>query len=100
MSDEWNPPEGKRNTHGGIFAALTIGLVLALAGIGFLWSRVNHLNDQLTAQMSALQDGTQTQISKLSDATSALLEQRLATLNDALGTAMKLPLPSIHRPPT
>jgi hypothetical protein len=92
MSAEFNPSEGKRNTHGGIFAALTIGLVLALAGIGFLWSRVSHLNDQLTAQtaqMAALQDGTQTQISKLSDATSALLEQRLATLNDALGTAMK-----------
>jgi ABC-type transporter Mla subunit MlaD len=92
MSDKWTPSEENRNTHGWIFAGLITGLVLALAGMGFLWSRVNHLNDQLaaqTAQMTALENGTQAQISKLSDATSALLEQRLATLNDALGTAMK-----------
>lgn len=89
MSDNWSAPVERPRSHGWIFATLSLGLVAALAGIGFMWAHMNRMNEQLTAQIATLQAGTQTQISKLSDATSTLLEQRLSTLNDALGTAMK-----------
>jgi chromosome segregation ATPase len=69
----------------GIVVGLIVGLVIALAGIGFLWKRSNDL----TAQIAAMQDGTQAQISKLSDATTSLLEQRLASLDDKISAAMK-----------
>jgi chromosome segregation ATPase len=83
------PSSHSQSSHGWIFGGLTAGLILALAGIGFLWSRVNNMNQQLSAQLTNLHDDTQAQISKVSDATTALLEQRLTAVNEALGTAMK-----------
>lgn len=71
--------------HSGIVIGLIVGLVIALAGIGILWKRSNDL----TAQIAAMQDGTQAQISKLNDATTSLIEQRLASLDDKLSSAMK-----------
>ena len=69
------------SNHTGAFVALTAGLILALAGDGYLISRSNDLNGQVAqAKMDA-----QTQISKLSDSTTSLLEQerqQLQTLND------------------
>jgi chromosome segregation ATPase len=47
------------------------------------------MNERLTAQIASLQDSTQAQVSKLSDATTTLLDQRLASLNDEFDTAMK-----------
>jgi chromosome segregation ATPase len=74
-----------RSSHTGMFAALIAGLVVALAGIGFLMVRINNLN----AQISQNGDATQAQISKLGDATTSLLEQRLATLNDEMSAEVK-----------
>jgi hypothetical protein len=71
--------------HGVITAALALGLILALVGVEVLWKRTNELNDRI----AAMQDGTQTQISKLSDATASLLDQRLASLDDKISSAMK-----------
>jgi hypothetical protein len=68
-------------SHAGPLVALTAGLVLALAGDGYLIHRSNDLNDQL---MQVKQDA-QSEIAKLSDTTTALLEQerqQLQTLND------------------
>jgi chromosome segregation ATPase len=73
------------SSHAGMFAVLIAGLVVALAGIGFLMVRINHLNEQISQNG----DTTQAQISKLGDATTSLLEQRLATLNDEMATEVK-----------
>ena len=71
--------------HSVITAALAFGLILALVGVEVLWKRTTELNDRI----AAMQDGTQTQISKLSDATASLLDQRLASLDDKISSAMK-----------
>jgi len=44
--------------------------------------RANHFDDQMSQNTEA----TQAQISKLGDATTSLLEQRLATINDEIST--------------
>lgn len=62
-----------------------IALVVALAGNAYLLTRTNQLRDQI----AQTQDGTQTQISKLSDATTSLLDQRLQELNQQLSAAVK-----------
>jgi hypothetical protein len=67
--------------HTGAFVALSTGLILALAGDAYLINRSNNLNDQVA---QARQDA-QTQITKLSDSTTSLLEQerqQLQALND------------------
>jgi phage shock protein A len=67
--------------HSGLFTIVIAGLVVALAGDGFLLVRSSHLNDQL----GEMRDGTQAQITKLSDATTALLaqnRQELESLTD------------------
>jgi hypothetical protein len=69
--------------HMALTAILGAGLVIALAGDGYLLVRSNHLEDNL-AQM---QDSTQTQMSKLSEATSSLLNQRLEAINADLRNA-------------
>lgn len=90
MPDEMNPQKHDTSgAHNWTFPALTTGLVLALVGVGVLWVRANQMNERLTAQIASLQDSTQAQVSKLSDATTTLLDQRLASLNDEFDTAMK-----------
>jgi|SRR5579862_5484823 chromosome segregation ATPase len=74
-----------RSSHAGMFGVLIAGLVVALAGIGVLMVRINHLNEQISQNG----DSTQAQISKLGDATTSLLEQRLATLNDEMAAEVK-----------
>lgn len=69
----------------GVVIGLTAGLVLALAGDGYLLKRSSDTQDQL-AQM---QDQTHTQITQLGDSTTTLLEQRLKALDDELSAAMK-----------
>jgi len=63
-----------------MFVGLFAGLVIALGGIGYLAMRNNQLSDQI-AQM---QDSTQAQISKLSAATTSLLEERLQSVNQEI----------------
>jgi len=72
--------EPSGHSHTAIFAVLIAGLVIALAGTGYLLNRANALNAQLTE----MDQNTQGQISKLGDATSALLEQRVQALNAEL----------------
>jgi hypothetical protein len=72
------------NNHAGIFAGLAAGLVLALAGDGYLMVRSNDLK----AQVSQVKDDEQAQIAKLSESTTSLLEQQrqqLQALNDDFG---------------
>jgi len=63
-----------------MFVGLFAGLVIALGGIGYLAMRNNQLSDHI-AQM---QDSTQAQISKLSAATTSLLEERLQSVNQEI----------------
>ncbi len=77
--------EPRSKSHAGLFAILGIGLVVALVMDGVLLVRSNHLTDQLAQN----QDATQQQMTKLGDATTALLDQRLATLNEDISTQMK-----------
>ena len=67
--------------HAAAFSILTVGLILALAGDGYLMVRSNDLNNQV-AQVK--QDAS-AQVSKLSDTTTSLLDQerqQLQSLND------------------
>jgi chromosome segregation ATPase len=66
--------------HAGMFAFLSVGLAVALIGDGVLLVRSNHMRDD----MAQNQDGTQQQISKLGDATTSLLEQRLKTIDEEI----------------
>ncbi len=73
------------NSHKTALVVLAVGLVVALAGDGYLLVRANDLNNNI----SRTQSGTQTQISKLNDATTTLLEQEKQRLQD-LEQQMKL----------
>ncbi len=66
------------NGHKTAITVLAVGLAVALAGDGYLLVRANHLNDDL----ARTENGTQTQISKLNDATTTLLEQERQRLQD------------------
>jgi archaellum component FlaC len=65
----------KRSALTGVLAA---GLVIALGGDGYLIMRSNHLDERI----AQLQGTTEEQMSKLTDATAALLDHRL----QAMGT--------------
>jgi len=65
-------------SHKTAITVLAVGLALALAGDGYLLVRANHLNDDL----ARTENGTQTQISKLNEATTTLLEQERQRLQD------------------
>jgi len=66
-----------------LIGALGAGLVISLAGDGFLLVRSNHLNNDLLQ----MQESTQAQMAKLSDATTSLLEQRLQAINEEIKSA-------------
>jgi F0F1-type ATP synthase membrane subunit b/b' len=95
-SDFDQPEERRKNEpsgHSGIIAALSVGLALALIGVVFLWVHSNRLEQNI----ADVRDGTQTQISKLGDATSALLEQRMQTLNQEMKDAQDNAATAIKR---
>jgi chromosome segregation ATPase len=75
------PKEGRG--HAIALGVLTAGLVAALAGDGYLLMQSNQLRDDL----AQAQDNTATQISKLNEATTALLDQRMQSISDELKTA-------------
>ena len=76
----WPKPGGaiSRALQTAAITVLAVGLAVALAGDGYLLVRANHLNDDL----ARTENGTQTQISKLNDATTTLLEQERQRLQD------------------
>jgi chromosome segregation ATPase len=69
----------------GAVIGLSAGLVLALAGDGYLLKRSSDANDQ----MARVQADTQSQITKLGDATTELMQQRLQALDQEMTAAMK-----------
>jgi hypothetical protein len=70
--------ENSPNRHKTAIVVLAAGLAVALAGDGYLLVRANNLNEDI----ARTQSGTQTQISKLNDATTTLLEQEKQRLQD------------------
>lgn len=83
MSNELDKPEVRTNSHPLLIAALSGGLILALAGDGFLMVRSSHLQEEMTQT----QQDTQAQLAKISDATTSLLQQRLQAINDEIKSA-------------
>jgi chromosome segregation ATPase len=81
--NELDKPEVRSNAHPLLIAALSGGLVLALAGDGLLLVRSNHLQEE----MSQSQQDTQAQLAKINDATTSLLQQRLQAINDQIKSA-------------
>lgn len=79
-----NPNHGNGVSRGAVIG-LSVGLVLALAGDGYLLKRTSDTN----TQMAQMQTDTQGQITKLGDATTELLQQRLKALDDEMTAAMK-----------
>jgi len=71
-------PEEAPRSHSAIIGVLVAGLVIALAGDGYLIVRSGNLDDQI----ARLQGTTQSQMSKLSAATTAQMDQRF----EAIGT--------------
>jgi len=69
----------------GTVIGLTAGLVLALGGDAYLLKRTSDTNDQ----MAQMQSDTQNKITKLGDATTELMQQRLKALDDEISAAMK-----------
>ena len=87
-NEDKNDFEG-RGGHKGAVIGLAVGLALALAGDGYLMIKSNRLADEV----SATQSNTQTQISKLNDATTTLLDQdkkRLDDMTEHITEQMKL----------
>jgi predicted nucleic acid-binding Zn-ribbon protein len=66
--------------HAIAIGVLSVGLVAALAGDGYLLKQSNLLRDDLAQS----QDDTKTMISKLNEATSSLLDQRLQSISEDL----------------
>jgi chromosome segregation ATPase len=69
--------------HSAIVGVLAAGLAIALAGDGYLIVKSNNLNEQI----SQLQGTTQAQMSKLTDTTTALLDQRLQAIDTDVQSA-------------
>jgi archaellum component FlaC len=69
--------------HAILIGALGAGLVIALAGDGYLLTRANDLRDQVAQQ----KDATQAQIAKIGEATTSLLDQRMQAIDEQLKSA-------------
>jgi|SRR5579872_7387310 len=76
-------PNSNSKGHAVLIGTLSAGLVLALAGDGYLLMRSNDLRDDLAQS----KDATQAQIAKLGEATTSLLDQRLQSINDEISKA-------------
>ncbi len=78
-ANEFNQTEvHKGSSHTAAFAALAVGLVAALGGDAYLLHRSGVLKDEI----AKTQDASQTQISKLNEATTTLLQQEQQRLED------------------
>jgi len=74
----------RQNVHPAVFAGLAAGLVIALAGDGYLVVRSNDLTSQLAASRQDAQ-AQASQLAKLGDATNNMLEQerqRIQAISD------------------
>ena len=66
--------------HAVAIGLLGAGLVVALAGDGYLL----HQSSELKQDLTQMQDGTQSQISKLGESTKTLLQERLQAIDEQL----------------
>ena len=73
-------PKQSSKGHAVMIGILGAGLVVALAGDGYLLNQSKELKQDL-AQM---QNGTQTQITRLGESTAALLQERLQAIGEEL----------------
>jgi chromosome segregation ATPase len=87
-----NSVDNPRNGHGAVIGILFAGLVVALAGDLYLWNQSREINRNL----GDTKDAVASQISKLGDATTTLLEQRMQSIDremkdaqDSTATAIK-----------
>jgi len=76
-------PSSNSKGHAILTGVLGAGLIVALAGDGYLLVRSNDLNDQLAQS----KDATQAQIAKLGEATTSLLDQRMQAIDDEIKNA-------------
>jgi hypothetical protein len=80
-NNKLNQPIVKNSSgHAALIGILGAGLVVALAGDGYLVVQSNQMRQEL----AQVQTGTQTQISKLGEATTSLLEQRMQAIDEQL----------------
>lgn len=68
-----------------MFASLITGLVLALGGNAYLWNKA----DQSATKLNTLQNTTEQQIARLSEATNTILEERLGNQSREMETVLK-----------
>ena len=76
-SSKNNIASGSPKNHNVVIGVLAAGLVIALAGNGYMMVRANHLTEDLAKTEAA----SQTQISKLSESTQAMLAQNKLQLD-------------------
>ncbi len=76
-------PKSGGHGHAIMIGLLSAGLVAALCWDGYLVTQSN----QLRQNMAQVQDDTHAQIAKVSDATTALLDQRLQTIDSEIKSA-------------
>src|SRR6185437_9680601 len=83
-NNEWeNSTKSSGKGQTAVIALLSAGLVVALSMDGVLFMRSN----QLRGDLARSEQSTQAQMSKIGDATTALLEQRMEAINQQIKTA-------------
>ncbi len=83
MDKSVETPESRKEFSKGHAVAIGLlgaGLVVALAGDGYLL----HQSSELKQDLAQMQDGTQTQITKLGESTQSLLRERLQAIDEEL----------------
>ena len=88
FGESYMKTEGNEKGHSGhpvMFGGLIIGLAFSLAGNVYLWDR----SDQFGNRLKTVQNTTEKQIARLSEATTTILEQRLQAQNEQFEAAVK-----------
>jgi chromosome segregation ATPase len=76
-------PNSSSKAHGVLIGVMSAGLVVALAGNGYLLVRSNDLRDEL----GRTKDATEAQLAKIGQATTSLLDQRMQAIDEEIKSA-------------